>query len=35
MHALNGGPLERKAIQEDFGYILNAIVKDAGDGLLF
>jgi predicted dinucleotide-binding enzyme len=35
MQALNGGPLERAATQEAFGYILNSIVQDAGDGLLF
>ncbi|MGH2927107.1 MAG: dinucleotide-binding protein [Solirubrobacteraceae bacterium] len=35
MRAVNGGPLERAATQEDFGYVLNAIVKDIGDGLLF
>jgi predicted dinucleotide-binding enzyme len=35
MEAVNGGTLERAATQEDFGYILNAIVRDAGDGLLF
>jgi predicted dinucleotide-binding enzyme len=34
MQALNGGPLSRAATQEDFGYILNAIVADAG-GLVF
>jgi predicted dinucleotide-binding enzyme len=35
MEAVNGGTLDRAATQEDFGYILNAIVQDAGDGLLF
>jgi predicted dinucleotide-binding enzyme len=35
MQALNGGPLERAATQEAFGYILNSIVQDAGVGLLF
>jgi predicted dinucleotide-binding enzyme len=34
MQAVNGGPLSRAATQEDFGYILNAIVADAG-GLVF
>jgi hypothetical protein len=35
MQALNGGPLERAAIQEAFGYILNSIVEDTGEGLVF
>lgn len=35
MQALNGGPLERAATQEAFGYILVSIVQDAGVGLLF
>jgi 8-hydroxy-5-deazaflavin:NADPH oxidoreductase len=35
MHAVNGGSLKRAAIQEDFGYILNAIVEDTGDGQVF
>jgi 8-hydroxy-5-deazaflavin:NADPH oxidoreductase len=35
MQALNGGPLERAATQEAFGYLLNSIVQDAGEGLLF
>jgi predicted dinucleotide-binding enzyme len=35
MHAVNGGPLERAGSQEAFGYLLNAIVKDIGDGLVF
>jgi 8-hydroxy-5-deazaflavin:NADPH oxidoreductase len=35
MYAVNGGPLERAGTQEDFGYILNAIVNDIGGGLLF
>lgn len=35
MYAVNGGPLERAGTQEDFGYILNAIVNDIGAGLLF
>ncbi|MGH3262100.1 MAG: NADPH-dependent F420 reductase [Trebonia sp.] len=35
MEALNGGPLEHAAIQEAFATMLMAIVRDAGDGLLF
>ena len=35
MDAVNGGPLDRAAAQEDFGYILNAIVEDTGGRLLF
>lgn len=35
MEPLNGGPLEHAAIQEGFGKMLMAIVKDADDGLLF
>lgn len=35
MRPLNGGPLEHAAIQEEFAKMLVAIVRDAGDGLLF
>jgi hypothetical protein len=35
MQAVNGGPIQRAATQEAFGYILNSIVQDVGDGLLF
>jgi predicted dinucleotide-binding enzyme len=35
MQAVNGGPLEYAAIQEDFGKMLVKIVGDVGEGLLF
>jgi 8-hydroxy-5-deazaflavin:NADPH oxidoreductase len=35
MEPLNGGPLENAAIEEEFAKLLMAIVRDAGDGLLF
>ena len=35
MQAVNGGTLDRAATQEAFGYFMNAIVQDMGEGLLF
>ena len=32
---MNGGPLEQAATQEAFAFMLMAIIKDVGDGLLF
>jgi 8-hydroxy-5-deazaflavin:NADPH oxidoreductase len=35
MEPLNAGPLENAAIEEEFAKMLVAMVRDAGDGLLF